>query len=132
MILADSSAWIEYLRGSGTAQNACMRELVRDRQVVTTEVVVMEILAGAHGGRHAKELAQMLAAFDLLPVGDVATYEAAAGIQRRCRTAGHTIRRALDCLVAAVAIREGVAVLHRDRDFDAIARHTPLQVASAG
>jgi predicted nucleic acid-binding protein len=129
VILADSSAWIEYLRGSGSSQGVRMLELIRNREVVTTEVVVMEILAGAHGGPHAKELAQMLAAFDLLPVGDVATYEAAAGIQRRCRTAGHTIRRALDCLVAAVAIREGVAVLHRDRDFDAIARNTSLQIA---
>jgi predicted nucleic acid-binding protein len=33
-----------------------------------------------------------------------------------------------DCLIAAVAIRNGVSVLHRDRDFEVIARHTDLKV----
>ena len=34
----------------------------------------------------------------------------------------------MDCLIAAVAIRERAHVLHRDRDFDVIARHTDLRL----
>jgi hypothetical protein len=34
------------------------------------------------------------------------------------------------CLIAAVAMRHGATLLHRDQDFEVIARHTPLRVAS--
>ena len=55
-------------------------------------------------------------------------YEDAAAIYRSCRIRGETVRRMIDCLTAAVAIREGVPVLHADHDFDVIARHTTLQL----
>ena len=37
-----------------------------------------------------------------------------------------------DCLIAAVAIGAGVAVLHRDDDFDVLARHTELDIIRDG
>lgn len=55
-------------------------------------------------------------------------FEAAAGIFRTCRRRGKSVRRLVDCLIAAVAIRAGLEILHRDRDFDVIARHTGLRV----
>ena len=55
-------------------------------------------------------------------------YDDAASLYRRCRRQGATIRSMLDCLVAAVSIRNGVPVLHDDRDFNALARHTELEV----
>jgi predicted nucleic acid-binding protein len=55
--------------------------------------------------------------------------EDAAAIYRTCHRAGETIRSFNDCFVSAIAIRNDVAVLHRDRDSDIIARHTPLKVA---
>ncbi len=53
-------------------------------------------------------------------------YEDAADLYRACRRAGETVRTLTDCLVAALAIRTGAAVLHADEDFAAIARHTAL------
>ena len=55
-------------------------------------------------------------------------YEAAAALYRRCRRQGETVRKLLDCLIAAVAIRAGTPILHNDRDFDVLARHTELQL----
>jgi len=46
---------------------------------------------------------------------------------RTGRALGVTIRSSVDCLIAACAIRNGLPILHSDRDFDAIARFTPLQ-----
>ncbi|MGZ4694199.1 MAG: PIN domain-containing protein [Acidimicrobiales bacterium] len=40
---------------------------------------------------------------------------------------GSTIRKLDDFLIAAVAIRHGVPLLHEDRDFETIARHTRLE-----
>jgi predicted nucleic acid-binding protein len=55
-------------------------------------------------------------------------YEQAAALYRTCRRAGGTVRRMVDCLIAAVAIRAHVPVLHADADFDVLARHTSLRV----
>ena len=45
-----------------------------------------------------------------------------------CRRGGETVRRLIDCLIAATAIRTGVSVLHADTDFDRLARLTSLRV----
>jgi hypothetical protein len=45
-----------------------------------------------------------------------------------CRAGGETVRSLTDCLIASAAIRTAVPILHSDRDFDVIARHTTLQV----
>jgi predicted nucleic acid-binding protein len=97
--------------------------------VAVTEPVVMEMLAGARSRRDLVETRQLLLNLPMLRVGGLDTYERAADIARVCRLHGETIRRGVDCLVAAVAIREGVSVIHADRDFDTISRHTELQVA---
>ena len=57
-----------------------------------------------------------------------AHYDTAATLYRRCRGEGETVRRLIDCLIAAVAIGADVPVLHRDADFDVLARHTELDI----
>ena len=130
MTLADTSAWIEFSRRTGSGANVRVREAIRDRAIVTTDVVVMELLAGARDRAHERRLRSMLAGVGFLPVGGLATWERAAAIYRACREGGFTPRSQLDCLIAAVAIREGVPVLHADRDFDQISDHTPLRIAA--
>lgn len=127
--LADTSAWVEYLRATGSPAHLRLRRLIADGDdLVTTEVVVMELLAGASNDELAR-LGRLLGRFELLPVQGLADYEAAAGLYRRCRRAGETVRKLTDCLIAVVAMRAGAALLHRDQDFEAIARHAPLRVA---
>jgi predicted nucleic acid-binding protein len=131
VILADTSAWVEYLRATGSPVNLRLRKLIADEgDVVTTEVVMMELLAGAADAEHLARLRRLLGRFELLPVEGLADYESAAELHRRCRAGGETPRNLTDCLIAAVAVRHGAALLHRDHDFDIIARHTPLRVAS--
>lgn len=90
----------------------------------------MELLAGRRGRAERRALGRLLAGAELFEVGGLETWEEAAAIHRVCSAAGDTVRSQLDCLIAAVAIREEVPVLHADRDFDVIAEHTPLRVAA--
>ncbi len=129
MILADTSAWVEFLRGTGSAVDAELDRLLPGGLAVT-EPVVMEVLAGARDDRHLSQLRSLLARADLLPVRGT-DYAAAAGLYRACRLNGETVRKLIDCLIAAVAVREGVPVLHADRDYDVLGRWTPLRVHDA-
>jgi predicted nucleic acid-binding protein len=130
VILADTSAWVEYLRATGSLVHLRLRKLIADEgELATTEVVMMELLAGEASPEGVRRLRRLLGRFDVLAVEGLADYEAAAELYRRCRAAGETVRKPTDCLIAAVAVRHGAALLHRDHDFEVIARHASLRVA---
>jgi predicted nucleic acid-binding protein len=129
LILADTSAWIEFLRGTGSEANLRLRHLLGGDELATTDVVVMEVLAGAGDAAHRDRLRALLARCRFVPIEAPRDYEDAAEVYRMCRQAGETIRALTDCLIACVAIRARVALLHADRDFEAIARRAPLEIA---
>ncbi len=130
MILVDSSAWIEYLRTTGSVAHLRLRSLIEDQEAIAiTDVVAMEVLAGARSDRDSHQLRRLLERAAPMPTRPFFDHESAARIYRACRYEGETPRQIADCLIAAVAIHHGVPLLHNDRDFDLIARHTALQIA---
>lgn len=126
MILIDTSAWVEFLRDTGSP--ACTRvDALLDGDIATCHPVRMAVLAGARSDRHLRQLRGLLARATTLDT--LATdYEDAASLYRTCRQHGETVRKLIDCLIGAHAIRAGVPVLHADADFDVLARHTALTV----
>ncbi|HEX8067999.1 MAG TPA: PIN domain nuclease [Thermoleophilaceae bacterium] len=129
MILADTSAWIEFLRATGSPVHARMRELVGTDRLGVTDPVILEVLVGARDDRDHARLRDLMAACQLVALEGPSDYEDAARLFRRCRRGGTTVRNLLDCLIAVVAMRNDVPVLHADADFDAIAEHAPLRIA---
>jgi len=127
--LADTSAWVEFLRGTDSAANVRLRELLRAEQLATTDTVLMEVLAGARDADHRDRLRGLLARCRFVATEGPRDYEDAAEIFRACRRAGDSVRGLTDCLIASVAIRSETPILHADSDFDAIARNTPLKLA---
>ena len=88
--------------------------------------VRMEVLTGARDEQHLADLRRLLARAGVVTTTP-ADYETAASLYRTCRRQGETVRRLIDCLIAA-AIEARIPILHADIDFDVLARHTPLQV----
>ena len=129
LILADTSAWVEYLRGTGSPENDRMRSLMTTGDLLVTEPVLLEVLAGARDDRDWRRLRRLLGTCDFAKVDAPRDWVDAAALHRRVRLAGRTIASMLDCLVAVVALRVDAAVLHKDADFDAIARQAPLRIA---
>jgi len=101
-------------------------------RLAVTEPVVMELLAARRPIRQIARVRRRLLLLTMLRVGGLETYERAAAIHRECRAHGETVRSSIDCLIAAVAMREDVPVLAADRDFDVIAHHTGLRVFPLG
>ena len=126
MILIDTSAWVEFLRDTSSPE---CREVDRllSSDIASCDVVSMELFAGARDDSHLRDLRGLLARTSLLDIQSV-DYESAASLYRRCRAQGATVRRLVDCLIASVAIRHGVPLLHRDGDFAAISRHCQLVI----
>jgi hypothetical protein len=122
VILADTSAWIEYDRATGSAVDQRLTSLIAAAgPLAVTEPVMMEVLAGARTEAREDDLRRLLLRFSLLHFDAASDFDAAARIYRRCRRAGITPRGMLDCMIAAVAWRREAALLSCDADLERVA-----------
>lgn len=124
MLLVDTSVWIElFKRPAGIPADAVDLE-----EVATCLPVVQEVLQGFRDERAYRIARDAMFALPIvespLPA-DV--FEQAATLYRAARRAGVTVRSGVDCLIAACALRHDLTVLHRNRDYAAIARVSPLR-----
>jgi predicted nucleic acid-binding protein len=132
VILADTSAWVEFDRATGSAVDQRLSELIAtDGAVAVTEPVVMEVLAGARSDEREADLRRLLLRFELLQFDAAADFDGAVRIYRRCRAAGVTPRGMVDCMIAAVASRHGASLLAQDADMDRVAQVVGIDLAVA-
>lgn len=132
MILLDTSAWVEFLRGTGSAVHLAVYELIETEQAIAvTEPVLAEVLAGARTDLDELRLRRLLGRFTLLPFDAGADFDGAVRVYRRCRASGVTPRGLIDCMIATVAIRHGATLLARDADISRIADVMNLELHEA-
>lgn len=132
MILADTSAWIELGRATGSPVHRRLRQLIADGDdIAVTEPVVAEVAMGARSDEQEAALRALLERFHLLRFDPVVDFDSAVRIYRTCRKGGVTPRGLVDCTVAAVALRHGVPVLAHDTDLARIGQVMPLELDEA-
>ncbi len=132
MILADTSAWVEYDRATGSPVDRRLTELIgSDGALAVTDPVVMEVLAGARTDRRETDLRRLLLRFALLRFDIAADFDAAARIYRTCRRAGVTPRGLVDCMIASVAHRHGAVLLAHDADLTRVAQVIGIEMDDA-
>ncbi len=132
MILADTSAWVEYDRDTGSAVDRRLADLIEaDEPVAVTEPVVIEVLAGARSDEQESDLRRLLLRFHLLRFDAAADFDGAVRIYRRCRRGGVTPRGMVDCMIAAVAWRHGVRLLAKDADMERVAQVVGIELDEA-
>ena len=130
-MIVDTSVWIDYFAApESTAARWLADNVAANATVIVPEVVLMELLIGTTDESKAALRRRLLQRFDIEPLAPLRDAEDAAAIHRRCRRCGDTVRSLVDCQVAAMALRLGVTVAHRDRDFEVIRTHCGLRTKS--
>ncbi len=122
-MIADSSAWIEMLRATGSPVDLRLQQAIRTHEtLLMPEVVYREVLQGAPNPQHFMHLQAQLDALPLFVPDDAKDLaRQAAMLYARCRWQGITIRSPNDCLIAVCAIEADELLLHADRDFVTLA-----------
>ena len=122
MILADTSAWVEFDRATGSPVDRRLTDLISGGgPLAVTEPVIMEVASGARDAARGACLRRLLLRFDLLRFDAGVDFDGAVRIYRTCRRAGVTPRGMVDCMIAGVARRSGASLLARDADMNRIA-----------
>lgn len=127
MILVDTSVWIDFLQGRDTAHRHTLHRLIEDEEdICLTGIVLTEILQGIKEDKEGSKIKDDLLAFPFYNPSEIDTYIEAANIYRQCIKKGKTVRKTIDCLIAAIAIENGLTLFHNDRDFSSIEQCTEL------
>ena len=127
MILIDTSIWINVLsRRKSKKYTVALQKIIAGQDVVLTRFQQLELLQGSKNEAEWLKLCNYLEGQDYLETR-ASTWKLAARIFYSLRKKGITIRSPIDCCIAQIAIERQVLLLHNDRDFDAIAKHFPLQ-----
>jgi predicted nucleic acid-binding protein len=132
MILADTSAWVEYDRASESPVEQRLSELIAgEGPLAMTEPIVMEVVAGARTAGRETDLRRLLLRFHLLPFDPAVDFDGAATIYRQCRRVGVTPRGLIDCMIASVAHRHGATLLAHDADMNRVANVIGIELDPA-
>jgi len=129
VIVVDTTVWIDFFEARGTAYDRHLTELLEgDASIALVDIVYCEILQGIRDEEIYQRTRLSLLAHPILRPRGLETFEAAANLYRTARRRGFTVRRSVDCLIAATCLEAGAEIYHNDRDFDALARVSGLAV----
>ncbi len=121
MILADTSVWIDFLTGSDTPYRRMLHTFIEnEEEICITEIILTEILQGIKDDITYETTKSYLLEFPIIKPKGRETYISAAEIYRKCRKKGKTIRKTIDCIIAAIAQENNLTILHNDNDFEII------------
>jgi predicted nucleic acid-binding protein len=120
-VLVDTSAWVDFLNGHGSAHRAALAELIADQHdLCTCGVIVAEVFQGLRRESGLAELLTLFRAMTFLEASGIDIHLRAADLYRTLRRQGHTVRSTIDCLIGVLAEENDCAVLAKDRDLEVL------------
>ena len=132
-LFVDTSVWSLLLRRDRPADASEVRALVRaleaGERVVTTGLVLQELLQGFAGPKARGQIVERFGALPLL-MPDRQDHIAAAELRSLCRKRGVQVGT-IDVLLAQLCVRHELTLLTVDGDFRLMANHCPLRLWSA-
>ena len=128
MILVDSSVWIDYFKGSITAQTEKLDGLLGQEPLAIGDSILTEVLQGFADERDFNTARRMLTSLEVVELGGQEIAVQAARNFLAMRKLGATVRKTIDTVIATRCIKSGYDLLHNDRDFDPFVRHLGLRV----
>lgn len=128
MVLVDTSVWIDFFAGRNDSRVMSLQESIESEEDLSLcGVILSEVLQGIRSDADFTKTKEYLDDLIFLPMRR-ATFVKAAELYRSLRKKGVTIRKPVDCMIASVAIEYNAQLLHNDRDFNHIAKHSKLRI----
>jgi hypothetical protein len=127
VILVGSSVWIDVVNGRDTRQTDLLDGLLGEEEVLTGDLIYVEVLQGF---RREREFQRAKHALDALPLAGLLGREialASAMNYRTLRQRAITVRGTIDMIIATFCVQNGHVLLHADRDFEPMREHLGLR-----
>ena len=130
--VVDSSVWIDFFNNKSSTQIEKVKSLIPTTAakgfIYILPVILQEVLQGIQDDKLYPIVEENLFGFKMIEYNGYELALKAADLYRFLRKKGLTIRKANDCLIAAICIENNFSIIHNDKDFDNIAKHTALSI----
>lgn len=128
-MLVDTSVWIDFFNGKKNFQSELLKNLLVEEEIIfITPTIIQEILQGIRDDEQYLKVKDSITSLEILNIDSVDASIGAADLYRELRKKGITIKKSNDCLIAFHALYFNIEMLHKDSDFDLIAKQTKLKV----
>ncbi len=128
-MIVDTSVWIDFFNGIQNRHTSFLTDAIEsDKVIFLHSIILMEILQGFKSDKDHAAVKDILLSYEFIMEDVIPDAIGASDLYRSLKKKGVTIRKSLDFLIAHAAIKNGLPLLHKDRDFDIIAKHTKLKV----
>jgi len=127
MVLVDTTVWIDFFSANPHQHVKTLENLIIKREdICLCGIILTEVLQGIREDSEFNRTQDLLGNLVFLPM-QYYVFLRSAEIYRNLRRKGITIRKPVDCMIAAVAIENDIPLLHNDKDFIPIEKHFGLK-----
>jgi hypothetical protein len=128
MVIVDTSAWIEYLRG-GLPRVVNKVDLCLEQDLVGIgDLVYCEVMQGIRSPRERREVSTLLLSLPQFDMVGFSMAEKSAANYHLLRSKGVTVGKTIDVLIGTFCAEHGLQLIHHDSDFDLMAKHIGLDI----
>ena len=128
MIVADTSVWIDYLRGIDAPHTNALDDELQNNRIITGDLIIVEFLQGFRNEKDYSEAKNIMDALEYRDfVGRDIALKATQNF-RILRTSGITVRKTIDVIIATFCIENNFPLIHNDRDFDPMEQYLGLKI----
>ncbi len=126
--IVDTSLWIDYLNNIVDKKTDEVAELIQLNQIILLPVILQEVLQGIRIKRDFTQAKDAFIKYPFFDYNEIDMAIEAASLFRFLKEKGITVRKPNDCLISAICILNSIELLHNDKDFNNIAKHTSLKI----
>ena len=126
--IVDTSVWVDFLSKKEFNHVKIFKEIIVENLVIILPVILQEVLQGIKNDSLFESIKSIMQEYEILEGNQQELALGAASLYRFLREKGVTVRKPNDCLIAYSCLYYDVPLLHNDKDFTNIAKHTSLKI----
>ena len=128
MVIIDTSAWIEYFRNGDIEVVGKVDRCLDQDLVGIGDLIYCEVMQGIYAARQRGEVSSLLLSLPHFDMCGFQIAEKSAANYRLLRSKDITVRKTIDVIIGTFCAENGFQIVHRDSDFDLMAKLMGLDV----
>lgn len=128
MVVIDTSAWIDYLRGADTPWANAVDDAMDNDRVIIGDLIIVELLQCIKNPNEYRQVEELVDSLEYKTFVGKDIAKKSAENYRTLLSKGLTVRKTIDMLIGTFCIENKIPLLHNDRDFDPMEEYLGLEV----
>jgi|SRR6056297_1069020 len=128
MIVADTSAWIDYFNGVLAPHTDRLDSDLETHIIIIGDLIIAELLQGFKTDKEYNTAKKIIEKFEYRDFVGKEIAMKTADNYRYLRKNGITVRKTIDVIIATFCIENEYQLIHNDKDFDPLEEHLGLKV----